>query len=111
MDHMDDTFSSDDDQKKTMRMRVTPDHLSYADALLASTPAECLDHRAFALSFETTHSKRMELPTITRLLELICAQQYDYAHDDGVLDTCLNDLVRQRAAQLPTPEILKLFSS
>ena len=51
MDNMDDTFSSDDEQAKDEnRMRVTP------------------DHRAFALAVKTIHSKRMELPTITRLL-------------------------------------------
>ena len=53
----------------------------------------------------------MELPTITNLLELICAEQYDYAHDNGVLDTCLDDFVRQRVVKLPTSEVYKLFSS
>ena len=86
-------------------MTVIPDHLSYADALLAPKPKGCLDNHAFALSVERMHSERMAILTITRLLELICAQHYDYANDDGVLNTCPNDVVRQRASKLPTPEV------
>ena len=86
-------------------MTVIPDHISYADALLAPKPTGCLDNHAFALSVERIHSERMAIPTITRLLELICAEHYDYANDDGVLKTCLNYVVRQRASKLPTLEV------
>ena len=74
MDHIDDTFSDDEQEQETKRMRVTADHLSYADVLLAPQPAGCLDHCAFVLSVETIYSKHMDLPTITQLQELIYAE-------------------------------------
>ena len=78
---MDDRFSEDEQEQETKRMRVTQDHLSYANVLVAPQPAGFLDHCAFALSIETIYSKHMELPTITQLVELICAEHYKYAHE------------------------------
>ena len=53
----------------------------------------------------------MKLPTITQLVELICDEQYDYDHDNGVLDTFLLDLVSQQTIKPPMPEVHKLYSS
>ena len=92
-------------------MRVTPDHMLYAEVLLAPQPAVCIDHRTFALSVETIYCKRIELPTITQLMELICLEQYDNAHDKGFFDACFSELVRQRIVKVPLPEIHKLFYS
>ena len=64
---MDDTFSEDEQEQKTNRMRVYPDHLSFADIMLAPQPAGCLEHCAFALSVDTIYTKHIELPTITQL--------------------------------------------
>ena len=54
---------------------------------------------------------RMELPPIAHLKELICAENYNYNHNKGVLDLCLYDLTNQRIVNSLLPEVHKLYSS
>ena len=104
MDNIDDVFLPENDyQQVNKRLNNPLKRPLYAPMLLAPQPGGYRDLRtfafaiafAFALSVQTTDYKRIELPTITEVIQLKCSKLYDYAHSSGVLDACLSDIVNQ----------------